>query len=180
MIGWVLELITTVDLGWSSPYGSYIFWLIVAFSFLWPLFEVLRSSGPSSETRQAICKDLEKNILKVSEYPIYEIKVFEEPEHGGFVYFCRTYRNRVIAIYDSESQELSINGEDPENSSYKVREILKIIKTPNSNILIEESFLGELVHNPELELLTANTKIWPEHTDFVKCAWENISAKYGA
>ena len=179
-INWLLGFIVAFDFGWNSQYRNYILWPIVGFSYSWFLFEVAKSCGPNSKTRLAVKKDLEVKILKVSEYPIYEAKVFEEPEHGGFIYFVRTSGDKVLALFDSESQDLSIDGQDPKDSSYKIRSVLKISRAPNSNIIVDEQYSGDLVQISELEVFTENTKIWPEHAGFVKCKWENVSAKYGA
>jgi hypothetical protein len=179
-INWLLGFIITFDFGWNSQYRNYILWPIVGLSYSWLFFEVAKTCGPNSQTKQALKKDLEVKVLKVSEYPIYEVKFFEEPEHGGFIYFVRTSGDKVLALFDSESQDLSIDDQDPKDSSYKIRNVLKISKAPNSNIIVGEQFSGEPVQIPELEVFTANTKIWPKHADFVKCKWENISAKYVA
>lgn len=180
LLNWLLGLIITFDFGWNSQYRNYIFWSIVGLSYLYLFVEVAKSCGPDSKTREAIKKDLAKNIVKVSEYPISEVKVFEEPEHGGFIYFVRTFDSKVIALFDSESQDLSIDGEDPNNSPYKIRNILKISRTPIANHIVDEEFSGDIVAIPELKLFTDNTNIWPEHADLIKCKWENINAKYGA
>ena len=179
-INWLLRFIVAFDFGWNSQYRNYILWPIVGFSYSWFLFEVAKSCGPNSQTRLALKKDLEEKILKVSEYPIYEAKVFEEPEHGGFIYFVRTSGDKVLALFDSESQDLSIDGQDPKDSSYKIRNVLKISRAPNSNIIVDEQFNGDLVQISELEIFTENTKIWPEHAEFVKCQWEKVGEKYVA
>lgn len=178
-VNWLLGFIIAFDFGWNSQYRNYILWSIVGFSYSLILYEVAKSCGPNSKIRQAIEKDLAESILKVSEYPVYEVKVFEEPEHGGFIYFVRTFGDKVLALFDSESQDLSIDGKEPKNSTYKIRKKLQIFRAPNSNIIVKEQFDGDFVEIPEMELFTGNTKIWPEHAGFVKCKWTNISVKYG-
>ena len=177
-INWFLGFIVPLDFGWNSQYRNYILWPIVGFSYLWLFFEVALTCGPDPQIKQALRKDLEKRVLKVSEYPIYEAKVFEEPEHGGFIYFVRTSGDKVLALFDAESQDLSIDGQDPFDSSYKIRSVLKISRAPNSNMIVDEQFSGKLVPIPEPEVCNEDSDIWPEHADFVKCKWEKVSSIY--
>ena len=179
LLNWLIGLISSLDFGWNSDSRNYILWPIVGFSYLYFFVVVAKSCRPSTKTREALKKDLAERIVKVSEYPITGVKIFEEPEHGGYIYFVRTFDNKVMALFDSESQDLSIDDKDPSDSSYKIREKLKITRAPNANIIVDEQFYGDIVTTPEIKVFTANTEAWPEHAEFVKCKWEHIDAKYG-
>lgn len=179
-LNWLIGLIISIDFGWGSQYRNYILWPIVVLSYLYFFVETAKSCGLDSKIREALKEDLAGKILKVSEYPIIEVKVFEEPEHGGFIYFVLSCDDKVIALFDYESQDLSIDGEDPKNSSYKVRKNLKISKTPIANFIVDDHFFGEIVEIPEINVFTENTEIWPVHAEYVKCKWENVDARYSA
>jgi hypothetical protein len=120
---------TSIEFGWSSEYREFILVGIVISSFLYSFFEIIRTSKPSPKLVEAIKKDLAKNVIDQISYEVKDVKVFEEPEHGGFVYYLLTTENQVIVVFDSESQDLSINGEDPRNSSYLPRKYFEMYKT---------------------------------------------------
>ena len=177
---WFVGLFLDFDFGWGSEYRNVILISIVLLCFGFLSFEIIRRETPDKALRNKINKDLSAGVLEIIEYEIKSLKVFEEPEHGGFIYFLLTADDEVLVMYDSESQDLSIDDQDPMSSSFLPRRMLKISKTIYSDIIVSEEFLGDLIEFPELEVMTAKTSIWPEHGKIVRCKWDKIESKYAS
>lgn len=175
----VSELFSPFNIGWAQFYCSGFLWVIFLISYLFVFVLVSRAYSRTVPEKKLLENDLKEGVVDVFEYPIYEAKVFEEIEHGGFVYFLRTVNDKVLALYDYESIQLSMDEKDPFDSSYKVREIYKVLKTPNAKYLIGEQFHGGLIKVLEVKPLTLDNGIWPEHSEIVDCDWCDVESRFG-
>ncbi len=180
LLNWIIGSFTSFDFGWNSKYGTFISISIVIFSFTYALFEIARCELPLSIIRKNLKLDLANKIIEVTEYTIKEVKLFEEPEHSGYIYFLLTSDNEVLALYDSESQYLAINGENPQNSNFKPKEKLLLSRAPISKQIFLDEFKGDFLDIPEPKEFTSKTRVWPEHGTVLNCKWEKIDAKYSA
>lgn len=177
-LNWIIGLFTSLDFGWNSDYHSYIFGGIIIISFAYTLFTVVRRERPNANTKKQIKKDLTKGVIELYTYMVKDLKVFVEPEHGGFIYFILSTDDEVIAIFDSESQDLSISDKDPKSSSFIPRRTLEIYKTIYSNIVVDDAFKGKLIEFPELRDISLDTTNWPEHGELINCLWGDIENTY--
>ncbi len=177
-INWVAGLVGTYNFGWHSTYGSYIFWGLAIVSFLYSCIEVSRCKTPKSEFYKDLKKDIAKKVVEVTEYCIKNVKIFEDPKHGGYIYFLLTYNNEIVVFFDSESQDLAIGGYNPKDSAFKPRKTLKIHRTLFAKYIVSEEFIGDPLEFSESKLFISNTKKWPEHGQILHCNWNRIDFKY--
>jgi hypothetical protein len=177
-IAWIVRVIFVVDFGWDSQYSYTILFSILSLSFIHLLVTLIKSETADPKTRKMLLFDIQQKKILVEDYQLIDGKVFEEPEHGGFIYFFKTNDDKVFVTFDSESQDLAMNDEDASKSSFSPKNKLRLEKTPNANVLINEEFSGDELDVPEPLLFTANTKIWPEFDGFIDVSWSKIESKF--
>lgn len=180
ILNWVAGFIVDFDFGWNGPYGSTIFWSIVGISFVYSFYEEQRCSRPSRERIRALQADIESGTLNVEEHEIQAAKVFQEPEHLGLFYFLLTSEDRVYVAFDYESVELNENGENPLDSTFRPKSLLRLGTTTNAQVPLVEEFIGEKIDVPEPLPMTLKTRRWPEPEEFVDTPWAEIESHYGA
>ena len=173
----IFNLFTNFEFGWNTEHKGFILVGIIITSFFYSFFKIIINFinlKPSKKIIKEIKKDLEKNKIYKTSYEIKNIKVFKEPEHGGYIYYLLTTKNEIIVVYDSESQDLSMEGKNPKNSSYKPRRFFEIFKTKYSKLLIKDYFKGEILNFPEPEIMKEDPKNWPEHGSIIMSNWDDI------
>lgn len=178
ILAWIVRAIFDVDFGWNHPHGLKVFWTLVAISLAYAAKEVLRVSRPNPEHRNKLLKDIENGVVEIEDHTITAAKVFQEPEHGGLMYFLQTAEDRVYVSFDYESQDLGVAGDDPMASSFKPKRELKIERTPVSRTVLAENFVGDDLELPDPMELTAHPDKWPESEDFVCDPWEKLETTY--
>lgn len=179
IFAWIIRVIFDVDYGWNHPHGLKIFWTLVALSLAYSAKEILRVSRPNPEYRNKLLKDIETGVVEIEEHTVTAAKVFQEPEHGGLMYFLQTAQDQVYVTFDYESQDLGVAGDDPMASSFKPKRELKVERTPVSRTVLAEDFAGDyLKFSAPLEL-TARPDKWPESQEFVGVPWAKLESTYG-
>ncbi len=177
VLAWVVRKLTGFDFGWNSPYGMVIVWSLIGLCFLYAVLLITRGGRPPSVERVQIAADLRAGKVRVENLEFSDIKGFEEPEHGGFLYFLKTTDDRVFASFDYESQTLSIQDEDPLQSSDRPRRLLEIVTAPKSGQCLDFRFSGDLLDCKQWFVLTADLDRWPEFESFVSVDWHDLDWK---
>jgi hypothetical protein len=127
--------------------------------------------------RPEIRADLEEGQVIEESYQFSAAKRFQEPEHGGLFYFLRTTDDKVMVIYDQESQDLGVRGEDPLKSRFQASRELVIIRAPRTKYVIAKQFsLGALDAGDPHELSLA-PESWPESETFCKIRWDDLEER---
>lgn len=178
LIAWVVRLFTGFDFGWNSPWGMTIVWSLIGLSFFYATFNIMRGGRPVSPENIGIAADLRAGKVRVEEIEFVDIKGFEEPEHGGFLYFLKTTDDRVFAALDYESQTLAINDEDPLTSPDRPRRLLKLVTAPISGQCLNFRFSGDLLECSQWFVLTADLERWPDFESFVAVDWNDLDWKF--
>lgn len=178
IVAWLIRLISGVDVGWSHPHGPKVCYTIAILVAAYAAKEVFRVGRPNPEYRRRLLRDIDNGIVEVEACELTEVKVFEEPEHGGLMYFLHTTDNRVYVSFDYESQDLGVAGEDPMASSFKPKRKLNIHRTPISRTVLVEEFEGDDLDIPEPLVITTQPEAWPDFEDFVDISWNGLEKKY--
>jgi hypothetical protein len=178
ILAWIVQAIFDVNFGWNHPHGLKVFWTLVALSLAYAAKEVFRVNRSNPEYKNKLLKDIENGVVEIEKHTITAAKVFQEPEHGGLMYFLRTAEDRVYVSFDYESQDLGVAGGDPTSSSFKAKRELKIERTPLSRTVLVETFAGDNLELPDPVELTAHPDNWPESEDFVGVPWAKLESKY--
>ncbi len=179
VIASVVSAVFGVDFGWNHPHGLTIFVLLISLSLAYAAKTVLIDSLPNSERRDMLRKDIDNGVVEVEKHTFTAVKVFQEQEHGGLIYFLRAAGELVYVYYDRESQDLGVAGEDPMASSFEPKCWLTIERTPIAKIVLSQHFVGAALEVPEVLDLTARPDTWPESGTFIRLQWAALESTYG-
>jgi hypothetical protein len=127
--------------------------------------------------RAQIHRSLRGDVVHATTYDIVAVKRYREPEHGGLVYLLRTDDGQVLSVFDSESQRLGVDDEDPQTSSFRPKARVELVETLDRRCFIHENWSGADLPVPDA--LPLNPSRWPEHGEIVKVAWEQCDRHFG-
>jgi hypothetical protein len=134
----------------------------------WFRFRALRRKARS---------DLANGLVDERHYTFVEAKRFQEPEHGGLIYCLRTSDDKVLVLYDAESQDLGVAGKNPLTSSFAVASELRLVRAPQSGLTLTKHFSGTpLSVSTPVEIRLPPGK-WPEDEDLWDVGWDELERK---
>lgn len=123
--------------------------------------------------------DIEGAQVLEEHYVFTEATRFQEPEHGGLIYFLRTAEDKVLALFDYESQELGTRGGDPLKSSFRPKAKLVMIRAPKAAFVISKVFSGEALEVGDPIDLAVAPKEWPKSESYCNIPWAELEARLG-
>lgn len=113
LVAWALRATVHVDLGWDSPAAGRIAATGAVACALLASVSAARWLKGWSDPRPQLRADLEGGQVAEESYRFTQARHFQEPEHGGLIYFLRTADDEVLALYDHESADLGAAEENP-------------------------------------------------------------------
>jgi hypothetical protein len=129
------------------------------------------------DARPLLQADLESNRVAEEHYQFVAARRFQEPEHGGLIYFLRTSERNVMVFFDHESQDLGARGEDPLKSSFEPRSELLMVRAPRARFIIDKQFSGEVLDAGEPVPLTLDPHSWPDSEEYCEIPWDELDAR---
>jgi hypothetical protein len=177
VLAWSLRHTRHVEIGWNSEYvgGALVFGVLG--SGLIATLASMRWIQSWRDYRPLFHADLESGRVVEEHYRFREAKRFQEPEHGGIIYFLRTDDDRVLTFFDYHSQELGVRAEDPLASAFVPRTELTIVRAPRSALVIEKRFSGEPLASGSPLPLTVGPGEWPESDLSCDIPWEQLESR---
>jgi hypothetical protein len=112
-------------------------------------------------------------------YVLTAAKRFQEPEHGGLIYFLRTAEDKVLTLYDHESQDLGVQGGEPLKSSFRPKTELVMVRAPQTALVIDKAFSGEVLEAGDPIVLVVPPNEWPETESYCDIPWTELEARLG-
>ena len=180
LLAWLANAIFGVDIGWRSPFAPWIFTLEFLIFACVIGDEVLKTVRPSKSTLRDLAGDLSAGMVEEQEFRFVEAIRFQEPEHGGLMYFFLTKGGRVYVQFDFESQELGVEGKDPMKSTYSPCAVLKVVRAPKSELILGSEFSGSPLDVSGTRMLTVKPTKWPESDTFCGTSWSDLASTYAA
>jgi hypothetical protein len=177
MVAWIMRRWMDVDVGWKSPIGGWIVTLGVLGSALIAVVSSVRWVASWRDYRPLVHADIESGRVIEEHYQFDEAKRFQEPEHGGLIYFLRTDDGNVLTFFDHESQDLGARGEDPLQSSFVPLAELIIVRAPRSAFVIDKRFAGKPLGVGAPLPLTVEPGEWPESDVSCDIPWNELEAR---
>src|SRR5215475_3116071 len=119
VMAWIARTTVHAELGWKRPDAL---WILPAGALLcatYSIFSTLRWIKDWRDVRPGLRADLESGEVAEEHYEFTAAKRFQEPEHGGLMYFLRTTDDKVFVLFDYESQGLGAEGKDPVSSKFR-------------------------------------------------------------
>lgn len=176
-VAWPARLMGGLDVGLQSPYAPWIFVLGVPLCAAYALVSTVLSMRQRRDLRPALRADLDNGNATEESYRFTAARRFQEPEHGGLIYFLHTDDDRVFVLYDTESQDLGARGANPLTSRFAPKSELRVVRAPSSAIVLGKSFAGEVLDAGEPLELGLPPKEWPESEAYYDVPWTELEAR---
>jgi len=171
-IVWLASKTIHVKVGWV--------WVVALGSLgcaLYAIISSIRWVKKWPDRRKVYQADLEGGQVIEESYEFTAAKCFQEQEHGGLIYFLRTTNDKVFVLWDYESQDLGVQNESPLNSKFKPTTGLRIIRAPQSEIIIAKKFSGTILDAGEPNDMTVGPDSWPEDEAYCKIPWDDLEKR---
>lgn len=176
IVAWLVGLISDLNIGMKSQYAIWIIGIGAFFCAVYAIVSSIKWVRSWEDARPKLREDLENGEVQEESLTISEVKRFQEPEHGGLIYFLRISDNRVLVLYDHESQDLGVDDKDPFSSSFKPLTNLKIIRAPATSYFIKTEFSGGHIDIPETFDISVSPKHWPEPDSWCEIPWDKLES----
>jgi len=172
LVGWLLR--KAFDAAWTESLDPWVLAVAAAGSAAFAAVIALRGFRRARALGPKLRRDLQAGVVEEEHFRIVEARRFQEPEHGGLIYFLRGEDERTLVLYDEESQELGAADKDPLRSRFRVRSELAIVKAPQARITLDKRFSGRpLDVGAPCALNLAPTK-WPEDESVCPIPWRDL------
>jgi len=129
--------------------------------------------------RPLLVADISGAQVAEERYLFKAAKRFQEPEHGGLIYFLRTQEDRVLTLCDHESQDLGVQGGDPLKSSFIPKSELVMIRAPKTALIIDKAFSGKVLDAGDPIILVVPPNEWPQTESYCDIPWTELEARLG-
>jgi hypothetical protein len=179
VMAWIARTIVHAELGWKRPDAL---WILIGGALLcaaYSIFSTLRWIKGWRDVRPGLRADLASGEVAEEHYEFNAAKRFQEPEHGGLMYFLRTVDNKVFVLFDYESQGLGAEGEDPLATEFRPCENLLLVRASHSEIVLSQNFSGAALEVGEPIELSVGPSKWPEWDCYCEVKWEELEQRYG-
>jgi hypothetical protein len=173
------KLFNVADFGLHSAAGVWIFGLGAAVCAVYALISSIRWIRAWEDCRPLLKADIDTGQVHEEHYAFTSAKRFQEPEHGGLMYFLRTTEDKVLALFDYESQDLGVQEDDPFKSSFVPMSDLIMIKAPKAGFVLGTTFSGIPLEAGDPIELCVEPKHWPESESYVSIPWSELEARLG-
>lgn len=179
LLAWLLHRIPGMDLGWQSPVAIWIAMAGVVVCTIIAVASTLRWVRSWPDHRAALRADLDRLVVSDEVYRFVDVRRFQEPEHGGLIYFLHTDDDQVLVLYDSESASLGAAGDDPLSSSFRPSTELTMVRAPATRFVLDTRFSGSAMTLSAPIELAAPLEEWPEEDEFYSISWGDLEARLG-
>jgi hypothetical protein len=178
-LGWVAGKAFDIDLGLHSTATLALVGVATPLCAIVATLSSVRWMRTWPDPRPQLRDDVAQSRVSEERYVFSEAKRFQEPEHGGLIYFLRSNDNEVFTVFDDESQSLGVDDKNPLQSRYRPQSHLMIVRAPNSGIVLNSQFSGsELTVDEPVELGVAPPE-WPEDQQLCAIPWEQLEERLG-
>jgi hypothetical protein len=180
VIAWIAGKVADLNIGWQSPAAVWILGISVPIVAAWSAITSWRWFKRVPDPRAAISRDMRDGTVIEERYHFTAAKCFQEPEHGGLIYFLLDDTERPYVVYDYESQDLGVQGESPRSSSLVPRSELLVVRAPSTRLVLRQEFSGPPIDAGEPRELVVGPEKWPEDGEYCKLKWADLERRLSA
>ena len=180
IVAWLATRFAHVGFGWNSSSALPILATGTVICGIYAAVSTLRWMRGWRNLRPLILQDLARGLVTEENLEFTAAKRFQEPEHGGLIYFLRTRDDRVFVLFDHLSQDLGVQGKNPFSSRFEPKAHFCLIRAPASRYVLSSSFSGPPLQLVEPLYLGAPPKRWPESEEFCDIRWDDLESQLGA
>jgi len=179
MVSWVVRKTSDIEIGWDNSIAA--LWVVSVGGIACLVFSIISTARwvrGWNDNREPLQADIANQRVSDEEYEFIEAIRMQEPEHLGLMYFMRQNDGTAFVFFDRESQDLSVQGENPQSSSFVPRKRLCVTRTPDSGVVISTEFSGDALKSGDPIELMAPPEEWPEHAEIGKVPWDKLLETY--
>lgn len=173
----IAKAVADLRVGWHSPAAVWILGTTVPIIAVYSAVYNWRWFKRAPDPRAAISKDLRGGAVVEERYHFTAAKCFQEPEHGGLLYFLLDDSTRPYVVFDHESQDLGVRGESPQSSTLVPRSELLVVRAPNTRIVLRQEFSGHPLDAGAPVELTIRPEKWPEPDEYCSLKWSELERR---
>lgn len=165
-----------------KPYSDQIllvFFGLFGLSFLYAIYASVQKVNLWLAMRPKLEADLNSGQANQQTIQLLAAKRFQEPKHGGLLYFLLTTEQQVLVIYDDDSQRLGLAGKNPFNSEFKPCTQLQLVTAPLSEMVIGRHFSGQPLPSIPTFELSAPADQWPLRDSCCPVDWTALNQQFG-
>jgi hypothetical protein len=166
------------SIGWNSDYGVAILSVCILLCGSYAGVSTYRWMRGRTDLVPQVRDDLAANRASEEHYEFSEAMRLQEPEHGGLLYFMKSSTGKTFVHYDTASQDLGAQGEEPLDSPFIPRAHLKIVRAPKSRIALSVEFAGPALPVTAPKELLAPPEEWPVPDEYCEVEWSRIESRY--
>ena len=178
-LAWIARKLFALDFGLQSAAVVWVLGIGIPICLIGAGFSSVRWVKGWRDYRPLLRADITSRRVEEEHYVFTEAMRFQEPEHGGLIYFLRTCDDKVFTLFDHESQDLGVQDEDPLKSSFSPKQNLVIARAPGTRFVISKVFSGSPLDTGDPIELTVEPKHWPETEEYCGIAWADLPTRLG-
>lgn len=178
-LAWLARALFHWDIGWSN--NPRALWVLAAAALVCAVLAVVSSVRwirGWKDIRPALRADLDGGLVVDERYRIVAAKRFQEQHHGGVFYFLRTSHEKVLVLFDHESQDLAMNNKDPTTSTFRIHTELLMVRAPNTTFVVRKEFSGTPLDPGELHDMDDAAEKWPEDESICDIPWADLEKHF--
>lgn len=179
-LAWLTQILIHYDFGWSSPAAFWFLLLGLPACLMFAIGSTANWIKRWRDPRPLLQADMDGGRVREERFRFTEAKRFQEQEHGGLMYFLRTVDDKILVLFDHESQDLGLRGESPLTSKFQPRTQLLMVRAPNTTYVISQIFSGDIVDAGEPLELLAPPKKWPAQNSLLNMPWDQLEANFSS
>jgi len=180
LLSWIGRVLLDTKFGMDSNWAPTIWTWGIAFCTCWLAYYLIREIYTKRNSYQSIAADLQANKVSVYQLELIDVKRFQEPEHGGLIYFLLTDEHKVFVLFDYESQDLGVDRLNPLNSAFQPCSRLTIVKAPVSEITLSQQFSSSPLELSPPGELKVKPDLWPAFNEYCEIPWAELEKTYAA
>lgn len=178
-LAWIGRKFLALEFGLRSDAAVWVFGVGIPACTVYAVISSVGWIRGWQDYRPLLRADIDERKVDEEHYIFTEAKRFQEPEHGGLIYFLRTSEDKVMTLFDHESQDFGVQDADPLKSSFVPGENLVMVRAPRTRFVISQTFSGPSLDAGDPIELTADPKDWPETETYCDIPWTELRARLG-
>ena len=179
-VAWVVRKLTGTDMGWDGPWALWILSIGGIGCAVYSIISTERWLRGTADLPRQLRAEITGNRVIEEHYAFSGAMRMQEPEHGGLIYFLHDHDGRVLVLYDHESQDFGVQDEDPLSSSFEPKDHLIMVRAPESRIVIDKRFTGEILDPGEPLEITVSPLAWPEQDELCDVPWSDLERRFAS
>lgn len=179
-LAWLFRVFFSIEFGMHSNAAIWVVGVGAPICLVYAVLSSIRWVRAWPDSSASVSTDIASDSVDEEHYELTAAKSFEDPEHGGLIYFLRTSDDKVLTLYDYEGLELGAQNEESSKRSLVPRSTLVMVRAPHSGFVISKTFSGSALECGRSLELSADPKDWPESDVYCDIPWSELEPRLAA